>query len=86
MNIEETRKRLEAIEKKMQSEKSKQYYYANREKVLARMKMYDATHLEQRRKNAAKYRQTAKYAKTMIRYWTKKLKEIQEQEDEHTSN
>lgn len=86
MSIEETRQRLEAIDKKMQNEKSKKYYYEHREQVLARMKKYAAEHPERRRENARKYHQTANHAEAMIRYWTKKLEERRKQENEHTTN
>lgn len=80
MTAEEARKRAEAADRKQNSEKSKEYYRNNREKVLARMKKYDAEHKADRRAREAGYRKTAKYAETMIRYWTRKLNEAKERE------
>ena len=80
MTNEEIKARADAAERKRQSEKSKEYYWANRERVLNRMKQYDSEHRKEGAARCKKYRDKdpVHYAEVMVKYWERKLKEAKE--------
>lgn len=73
MTLEEIRARAIAAEKR----KKREYYLANRERIIAKMCEYNRTHRDQLRPHEKKWRDNhpMEYLQSQVNHWTRKMTE-----------
>ena len=88
MRSEEARAKAAAIAKEKELQHKKEFYKANRERLLAKMKEYNKTHREDMYEREKLYKNfdRVQYCKLMIKRWEKKLKEAEMAEQEDKGN
>lgn len=84
MRSEEARAKAAAIAKEKELQHKKEFYKANRERLIAKMKEYSKTHREDMYEREKLYKNfdRVQYCKLMIKRWEKKLKEAEADENE----
>lgn len=76
MTPEEAMEIVERAEKK----KKHEYYIENKDHIRERQNAYQKEHRQERAARSKKYRNNSqlKYAESQLRYWTKKVNELKE--------